>query len=409
MLYGMLLRKIFMQNQSILSDLKVRASYGSVPNIGSISTGTYTITGFTTGFLAVTNYLGPQVLSFGSTPGFQYAGSPITGQGPATAGNPDLEIETIKKINIGADIALWRNRARVSVDVYKDKTEDLFVNLALPGTSGYSVGFLIPINAGIMTNKGIEMAVAVDVIKANELELSVGFNHAINKNEIEDLGPVSEIPSGTFIIREGLPYGSHYTQHYLGADPATGKPRFETKDGKETLDPGAAEQFAKFGTFLPKHVGGFNMEFRFGKISVNALFSYQFEVSRYNNIENWITRGIAGYHSSVNASRRLLTQQWQKPGDNAYYQAPAYDRGFNSSDIQDAKFLRFRNLNVAYNIPEVNVKGTRIIKSARFYVQLQNIAIWSPWRGPDPEDNNNISLNEFPNPRMFVTGIDINF
>jgi hypothetical protein len=104
-----------------------------------------------------------------------------------------------------------------------------------------------------------------------------------------------------------------------------------------------------------------------------------------------------------------LTQQWQKPGDNAYFQSPLYDRDFTSADLQDAKFLRFRNLMVAYQIPEVAVKGTRIFKSARFYVQAQNLALWSPWRGPDPEDSNNISLNEYPNPKMFVAGIDINF
>ncbi|HKH60514.1 MAG TPA: SusC/RagA family TonB-linked outer membrane protein, partial [Flavitalea sp.] len=346
----------FMQNQNFITDLKARASYGAVPNIGSISTSTYNV-GQAPGttFATVTNYLGPQVVSFSSSSQFQYAGSPVTGQGPNTAGNPELKIETIKKANIGVDIGMWTNRARVTLDVYKDKTEDLFVNLALPGTSGYGVGFLTPVNAGVMTNQGLEVSVAVDIVKTKQVDWTVGLNHAINKNEIEDLGPVNEIPTGTFIIREGLPYGSHYAQHYLGADPATGKPRFETKDGKETLDPGAADLFAKYGTFLPKHVGGIYTDFRFGRITLSALFSYQFDVSRYNNIENWITRGIAGFHSSVNASKRLLTQQWQKAGDVAYYQAPAYDRGFNSSDIQDAKFLRFRHLNVAYNIPEINV------------------------------------------------------
>ena len=225
----------FMQNQSFITDLKVRGSYGAVPNIGSISTSTYNAGG---GLVTITNYLGPQILSFASTGGYQYAGSPITGQGPTTAGNPELKIETIKKANIGVDVAMWTNRARVTLDVYHEKTEDLFVNLALPGTSGYGVGFLTPINAGIMTNEGLEVSVAVDVVKTKQVDWTVGFNHAINKNEIEDLGPVSEIPTGTFIIREGLPYGSHYTQHYLGADPATGRPRFETADGKETLDPG---------------------------------------------------------------------------------------------------------------------------------------------------------------------------
>jgi len=392
----------FMKNVGFLSDLKVRASYGSVPNIGSISTANYGAGG---GLVGATNYLGPQIPSYGSV---TYAGSTLPGQAPNSAYNPNLKIETIRKINVGTDFSVWHSRARFIVDYYNDKTEDLFVNLALPSTSGFG-NATIPINAGRMRNAGVEMSVAVDIIKRKNMDLTFSINHAINKNEIEDLGPVNEIPVGTFIIRKGLPYGSHYTQHYLGADPATGKPRFEKADGTETLDPGLGAQFAKYGTFLPKHVGGFTLDYRVGNFSLTALFSYQFDVTRYNNIENWITRGVAGYQSVVNGSKRLLTQQWQKPGDNVFYQAPQYDRGFNSSDIQDAKFLRFRNLNVSYNIPLVNINGMRVIKSARFYVQLQNVAIWSPWRGPDPEDNNNISLNEFPNPKIFVTGLDINF
>jgi len=260
-----------------------------------------------------------------------------------------------------------------------------------------------------MTNKGLELTGAVDIIRTRDINLTFGINHAINKNKIEDLGAVNEIPQGTFIIREGLPYGSHYATNYLGADPATGRPVFETEDGKTTTDPAKAFLFAKFGTYTPKHSGGFHTDFRYKRISISALFSYQTDVQRYNNIENWVTRGIAGYHSSVNASKRLLTMQWQKPGDNAFFQSPAYDRGFSSSDIQDAKFLRFRNLSVAYQVPELNIGNIRLVKSARFYIEGHNLAIWSPWRGPDPEDNNNISLNEFPNSRAIVAGIDITF
>ncbi|ANE52230.1 hypothetical protein SY85_18795 [Flavisolibacter tropicus] len=392
----------FMKDQNILSDLRVRASYGIVPNIGSIPTSSYSISG---GVIGVTNYQGPQVPSFG-TGNSQYAGSTVTGQGPTTPGNPDLKIERIKKANLGVDFALWRNRARFTVDAYNNKTIDLFVNNPLPATSGFAS---MNINAGIMTNKGFEFSAVVDVVKQNDLNVAIGINHSINKNNIEDLGAVNEYFSGTFLIKEGLPYGSHYTYHYLGADPTTGKPQFETLDGKTTTDAAQAGQFAKFGTYLPKHVGGFNAEIRYKRFSIDALFSYQFDVVRSNNTRNWITRGTAGYHASVNASKEMLTNQWMKPGDQAYFPSPLYDKGFTSSDLEDAKFLRFRNLNVAYQIPEIKVKGTTILKSARFYIQGQNLAIWSPWTGLDPEDNNNISLNEYPNPKMFVTGIDINF
>ena len=394
------LRENFMQSQNIFSDLRVRASYGIIPNIGSIGTAAYGITG---GLVGVTNYQGPQVPSFTTS---SYAGSPITGLIPSSPGNPDLKIERIQKLNIGADFSVWNNRARFTIDVYQNKTVDLFVRQPLSGTTGFAS---LDINAGIMTNKGIEFLGAVDVVRNQNLVFTLGANHSINKNNIEDLGLVNEYFLGTFVIREGLPYGSHYTYHYLGADPATGRPRYEKEDGTETNEVAQAGQFAKFGTYLPKHVGGFTAELHWKRFSIDALFSYQFDVVRSNNTRNWITRGTPGYHAAVNGSRELLTNQWQKPGDNAFFQAPIYDRGFTSSDLEDAKFLRFRNLNIAYQIPEINAKGLRLIKSARFYIQGQNLAVWSPWRGVDPEDGNNISLNEYPNPRMLVTGIDINF
>lgn len=397
------IQESFMRTQHVLSDFRLRASYGAVPNIGSIGVGSYGIPG---GLIGVTNYLGPQIPSYGTTTGFY--GSSITGQVPTTPGNPNLKIETIRKLNIGTDLAFWKNRVRFTADVYSNKTVDLFVSQPLGATTGFG-GSSLPINAGTMTNKGIELSLSVDVVKTKNIDLTFGINHAINKNKIVDLGLVNEYVTGTSIIRKGLPFGSAYAQNYLGADPATGKPTYETADGKVTTDPGQAGQFAKFGSYLPVHVGGITMDFRFGRFTMNALFSYQFDVHRYNNIENWITRGTPGYHGAVNASKRLLTEQWQKAGDIKYYQAAIYDRGFTGSDVQDAKFIRFRNLNVAYTVPTISIKGFQLIKSAKFYVQAQNIWIWSPWRGPDPEDNNNISLNEFPNPRMFVGGIDINF
>lgn len=398
------MQESFMKNQKIVTDLRVRASYGIIPNIGSISTGNYAILGTAAGsWVTVTNYQGPQVPSFGTA---SYAGSGITGSVPTTPGNPNLKIEKIEETNIGVDFAVWRNRARFTIDAYKNKTIDLFVNQPLSGTTGFAT---LNINAGQMTNKGIEFTASVDVIKERNFNLNLGFNHSINKNTIDDLGLVNEYFLGTFVIRKGLPYGSHYTYNYLGADPATGRPRFETADGKETNDLAQAGRFAKFGNYLPKHVGGFTATVSYKGFTVDALFSYQFDVVRSNNIRNWITRGTIGYQASVNGSRELLTNQWQKPGDNKFFPAPNYDKDFTNADLENAKFLRFRNLNISYQIPVIKFGGTTAIKSARIYLQAQNLAIWSPWTGLDPEDGNNISLNEYPNPRNFVAGIDINF
>jgi hypothetical protein len=117
---------------------------------------------------------------------------------------------------------------------------------------------------------------------------------------------------------------------------------------------------------------------------------------------SWVVRGIPGYANAVNQSADLLTEQWMQPGDEKFYQSPAYDRGFTSADLMDAKFLRFRELTVSYTLPKI-----KYFKSVNVYARGQNLMIWSPWKGLDPEDDNNISLNEYPNPRQFVVGLEL--
>jgi hypothetical protein len=260
-----------------------------------------------------------------------------------------------------------------------------------------------------MSNKGIEVQLAADVLKQKDAGITLEFNFSHNKNVIEDLGAVDEYILGTFLIKKGLPYGSHYTYDYLGADPQTGKPTYGTEDGKTVNEISLAPRMAKFGTYVPANVGGITLDARYKRFTLSALFSYQFDVVRSNNVWNWVTRGTRGYQQAVNGSRELIDNQWQKPGDHKFYQSSDYDRDFTSSDLMDARFFRFRNLQVAYNVPELALKGQKLIKSARIYVQGYNLAVWSPWKGLDPEDNNNISLYEYPNPKMWTAGIDINF
>ena len=387
----------FIKSQNIVTELKVRVTYGSVPNIGSIAVANY---GIGSAFFNVPNYLGPQIPTFESSPDF--AGSKISGIIPDTPGNPDLKIETVQMFNAGFDVAIM-NKARLVVDLYKNTTVDLFVSKPLWSTTGYG-GTSLPINAGTMSNKGIELTLLGDIYKKGNWTVEANWNHAINVNKIEDLGPVDEYQVGTFLIKEGLPYGSHYTYDYVGADPATGRPVYRKEDGTTTTSSADAGQVAKFGTYLPKHIGGISLIGKYKRIKVSTLFTYQYDVVRSNNVWNWVTRGVPGYINAVNQSTVLLTEQWRKPGDQKFYQSPGYDRGFTSSDLMDAKFFRFREIMISYTISKL-----AFLDNVRVYGRAQNLKIWSPWRGLDPEDDNNISLNEYPNPRMFIFGLDISF
>jgi hypothetical protein len=119
------LNERFLSKQSIFSELKLRLSFGIIPNIGSIQTSSYGA-----GLQSVTNYQGPQVPSFGTT---QYAGSTLTGLAPTGPGNPNLKIERVQKSNIGIDFSVWNGRARFNLDAYDEQTLDLFVNQPLSG------------------------------------------------------------------------------------------------------------------------------------------------------------------------------------------------------------------------------------------------------------------------------------
>jgi hypothetical protein len=315
-----------------------------------------------------------------------------------------LKIETVNKFNAGFDVSLF-NRVSLIVDVYKNTTVDLFVSQRLSATTGFGATNL-SINAGQMSNKGIEMTLNGDVYKKGDFLVQANWNHAINTNNIDDLGQVDEYVTGTFIIKEGMPYGSHYTYDYVKADPATGMPTYRQNTGELVVQNTLAgvDQKATFGTFLPKHTGGFSVNASWKGISLSTLVSSQLDVSRYNNTWNWITAGYPGYINAVNQSTVLLTDQWMQPGDEKYYASPAATRQFTSQDIMDAKFLRWRELTLSYTLPKI-----KYFKEVRVYARGQNLKIWSPWAGLDPEDDNNISLHEYPNPKMFVFGLDLSF
>src|SRR5205085_12297455 len=130
--------------------------------------------------------LGAQQPAFSGT---SYAGSTISGQAPSLS-NPNLKMETIAKTNIGIDLGFWKNRVRLTADFYKSLTENLFVNQQMVATSGFYGSSLI-VNAGSMSNKGVELDLTVDIITSKNVDVTFKANHAYNKNKIEDLGKVT--------------------------------------------------------------------------------------------------------------------------------------------------------------------------------------------------------------------------
>lgn len=374
----------FAANWGTLSTLRFRASYGNSANRENFPFGDF-------GYYSL--------YGNGSYAGFQTII-------PTDPGNPQGEWEYTDKLNVGFEVGLWRDRVSAEVNLYNEITRNLFVVQTNPVENGFPFTRL-DVNAGKMRNRGIELNVKADIIWTADLTWSVDGNFAYNQNEILDLGQVSEYPSGTAIIRKGLPLGSHYAVKWAGVDPATGKPLYYTKDGKLTDVFSDANSVADFGTYFAPYTGGFGTTLRYKGIELSAFFNFQYKFSRFNN-QDFFQLNHAFAAQGYNVRKEML-QMWTKPGDITNIQSPLYQREFSSKDIQDASYLRFRNLMLSYTLPTSVTNRLKVVKKLRFYGQAQNLYTWTNWTGFDPEDSNNIAQYEYPLPRIFTVGVDVDF
>ncbi|MEP7144753.1 MAG: SusC/RagA family TonB-linked outer membrane protein [Ferruginibacter sp.] len=375
-------RENFAEKWNNVNELKLRASYGTAANADGFPFGDF-------GYLA----------TYGNG---SYAGNQTIAA--TNAGNPDLKWERIATLNLGLDFGFLKNRVTGSVDVYDKRGSDQVVTQKLPAESGF---LSQDINAAVVSNRGVELALNIEVARTNNLLWSVGGNVSYNKNKVVSLGQVNEFEQGTEIVRVGLPLGSHYIVKWAGVDAATGSPLYYKKDGTITNVYSDDDRVADFGTFNAPWIGGFNTAVNFKGFTLDALFSFQQGFKRFNN-QDFFQLNHAFASQGFNVRQEMLTM-WQKPGDVTNIQSPLYQRQFVSKDIQDASYLRFRTLTLAYNLQRSLLDKLSIFDNVRLYVQGQNLYTWTNWVGFDPEDNDNIAAYEYPTPRTLTFGINVTF
>ncbi len=322
-------------------------------------------------------------------------------------GNPAADWEYTGVTNISLEFSLFKNRVYGQLDWYNKQTTNLYApnQLSYLG-SGLGTNSTQPVNAGTMRNRGFEYIVNVDVVKTKNLIWTVSANAGINRNKILSLGTATEFALGTGLIKVGQDVNDHYDIRWAGVDAATGSPLYYKQDMTLTNDVNQAFKFQDMGSSSPKLAGGFGTSLRYKGFDLSASFSYANATYRVNNLEFFV-ENPSFLSGGFNQARSL--NFWAKPGDIASTQSPAYQNSFGSKYIQDASFLRFRNLTLAYTVPKAAINKMKFISNMRFYLQGQNLAVWTKWKGYDPEDDNNISLSEYPNPRSITAGLEITF
>ncbi|MBP3943824.1 TonB-dependent receptor [Sphingobacteriaceae bacterium WQ 2009] len=393
----------FIKDLNFFSNLTLRSSIGLSGNQNGI--GNYAALGL---WSSGANYLG------------------LAGTQPSQLANPDLTWETTRQVNAGIDIGILKNKISLTADYYNKYTYDLLLDVPVPNRSGFET-FLQ--NYGAVRNSGFELGINTVNFDRNDFRWTTNFNISWNKNKIEKLA--SDITLGasgrnTSILREGYSINSFYLYKQLYVDPQTGNAVYDdvNGDGKITT---ADRQIV--GKALPDFSGGLTNNFSYKNFDFNFFIFFTKGNSVLNMQDFFMVHG--GTQASIGFLPRQL-DRWQKPGDvtdiprmTTFRDDPTANNSsannyvgnvasLSSRYLQDASFIRLKNVSFGYNLPSATAEKIGF-KKVRAYVQLSNVFTITNYNGLDPEvsatgGNQNTAGYDWattPQPRTFQLGVQV--
>jgi TonB-linked SusC/RagA family outer membrane protein len=403
----------FMENFKLFDDLKIRAGWGTSGN-------QFTGTNF--------SYL-PALSSFvkyvvGSGQGI------VTGYAPVLFANPDLKWETAIQTNVGVDFSMLNYRLSGSFDFFDRRSKDLLISVPVALTTGFYQ--FADLNAGSLNNRGIEFN-ANFRDKIGEVGYTFGGNFTYVNNEFTKLPEgIDFIQLNDKRISLGRPLGYFYglktdglyeddskvpnTPGYAGAK--AGDIRFVDLNGDGSL---TDEDRTFLGSPIAKFFYGINLGADYKGFDFSALLQ---GVGNYT-VYNGPRAGMESMNSTDNQSVTILNR-WTPtnkntdiPRANSSYNL---NNGFNDRFLENAAFLRIKNIQVGYNIKSISNLTRGVVSYARFYIAAFNLVTFTKYKGYDPEVTRQQSFaggeNQFlngydngnaPQPRMFQLGWQINF
>ncbi|NDV65163.1 TonB-dependent receptor [Bacteroides sp. 224] len=331
----------------------------------------------------------------------------VAGVGPISQGNEDLEWEKLWSSNLAFRLGFF-NRANVEIELYNKKTTNMLMSVPESYASGKG-GFHWD-NVGAMINRGVELNVNVDVIQKKNFTWNISANASYNYNEITELyNGLNEYVTGTTSTKlmVGHSYGEFFLNRYAGVNIANGDALWYTKDGEITTKYNEADKVMVGKSCIAPWQGGFGTTASYKDFSLSAQFSWVANRYMMNN-DRFFEEG-GGLFDSYNQSKRMLYNRWKEPGDITDIPRHGVSPQFDTHLLEDASFMRLKNLMVSYSVPKKWLKKTLIISSARLYVQGQNLLTFTGFSGLDPESDANIYKVQYPMSRQFMFGADITF
>ncbi|SNR45007.1 TonB-dependent receptor [Flavobacterium sp. ov086] len=367
----------FLKNATFISNLKLRGSVGYTGNDN------------------VSPYSSLSVLKVPTY--YDFNGTAANGYTSSSLGNTDLTWEKTREVNLGLDFGFAKNRISGSVDVYDRLSKDLLFQQALPLEIGVPT---ITSNVGSISNKGIEVTLVTKNIQTKNVSWETSFTFTKNVNKLESIygqDKVDDVGNNLFI---GENIHSYYNYVFdgvwqeseaakalsYGQKPGEARVKDLNNDGK--ID--ANNDRAILGNYDPKWSGSFS----------TTLKVKQFDLSM-SLITNQGMTVFSGFHDNFadvtdRGRQKLDLDDWYIPANGAGI-APQYSntnplpRGagvyYDTNNVafyKNASFVKVQNIALGYSLDNDLVNKLKL-KSMRFYVNVLNPFVITPYEGYDPE------------------------
>lgn len=392
----------FLKDNKVLSNLKLRASYGLV---GSSS------------FPSAQYY---QQFQFSGS----YNGQPVLY--PTNVANPALKWEEGRNLDLGLDFGLFKDRITGEFSYYKKTTKGALINGGISPSTGFASGYL---NVGEILNEGLELSLNTTNVQAKNFKWVTRLNVSKNYNEVVSLDNLTPdaVGGGTNDTRiaVGYPIGTNFLVRYKGVDPADGLPIWLDKNGYETKT-FSLDNRVPVGKILPDYVGGLTNTFTYKGFELNTLFTFAFG----GNLYDGSAKRQLGIVTDWNI-RTDIADRWRKPGDIAQFPRLTMNTGtyaglssewqYNSTMfLYDASFVRLREVTLAYNLPTTFASKLRL-QNLKIFATGMNLLTFTKYPGGDPEiardfenpqDRNmspNVTYLTTPQQKTFTFGLSTSF
>ena len=406
-----------------VSDLKLRASYGSAGN-PSIRP-----------YQSLARLIGT---------GYSFGGNPVTGYFPVGVANDELTWESTTQLDLGLDLGLF-SRASLTFDWYHKDTNNLLLTVDLPSESGFARAL---INAGSVENRGIELALNVEMLRAQAGSRRVGWRSGLtfarNRNRVTDLGGDAEITASTIsddfklpgtVVRVGEPVGVFIGYQTAGivrdsaqalalagvVNRATGSAYrpgdvlFVDQDGNDTID---VRDRTVIGNPNPDFTLGWQNTVAFRGFELSGLLQGAFG-NEILNLNRW---RLTGGDAATNLLRERYEQRWTPQNPDAKFPrlgvntVGAGTTDYNDLILEDGSYLRLKTLSFSYALPARWLQS-RGVTMARVYLSGSNVLTWTDYKGFDPEVssfgtgnlNRGIDIGAYPAARAWVFGINFTY